>query len=160
MNIKKLWYMMRLATCFNGFKRADILRRNKVFGHIGKNVYYHPYTLPSEPQMVYLHDNVQITAGVLFVTHDIIGGMLNNTDNHNEYRVLFDKIEVFENCSIGAKSMIMPGVSLGPNVIVAAGSVVTKSFSGGEAGCVIGGNPARVISSDWEKIKRKRIVNE
>ena len=38
----------------------------------------------------------------------------------------------------------MPGVTIGDNVLVAAGSVVTKSFA---SNVVIGGNPARVLSS-------------
>ena len=48
--------------------------------------------------------------------------------------------------------MIMPGVTIGPNVVVAAGSVVTKNFSDG---VVIGGNPARVIGK-LRKKKEKR----
>lgn len=51
-------------------------------------------------------------------------------------------IEIGENCWIGMNSMILPGVKLGARTIVAAGSVVTKSFMGN---CVIAGNPAKVI---------------
>ena len=43
---------------------------------------------------------------------------------------------------IGTNSLIMPGVSIGDNALVAAGSVVTKSVP---ARTVVGGNPARVI---------------
>lgn len=44
------------------------------------------------------------------------------------------------------------GVSLADNIIVAAGSVVTRSFN--DSNIIIGGNPARVISS-WDKYKEK-----
>ena len=37
----------------------------------------------------------------------------------------------------------MYGVTIPNNTIVAAGSVVTKSIN--EPGCIVGGNPARVI---------------
>ena len=43
---------------------------------------------------------------------------------------------------VGGGAIICPGVTLGNNVIVAAGSVVTKSFGDN---VVVGGNPARVI---------------
>ena len=43
---------------------------------------------------------------------------------------------------IGANALILKGVTLGDRVIVAAGSIVTKSFP---ADCIIGGNPAKII---------------
>ncbi len=48
-----------------------------------------------------------------------------------------------EKCWVGMNAMILPGVELGDNTIVAAGAVVTKSFPKGH--CVIGGTPAKVI---------------
>ena len=132
------------------------MRKKKVLGSIGENVFFQPYLLPSEPELLFLGNNVQVTAGVLFITHDIVCGMLNVKENRENYKILFQKIEIGDNVSIGARSIIMPGVKLGPNVIVAAGSVVTKSFSGGEDGIVIGGNPAKIISTDWEHIKERR----
>jgi hypothetical protein len=48
-----------------------------------------------------------------------------------------------ERCWIGMNSVVLPGVRLGPETIVGAGSVVTNSFEDGR--CVIAGNPARLI---------------
>ena len=39
--------------------------------------------------------------------------------------------------------VLLPGVILGDNTIVGAGSIVTKSFPMGS--CVLAGNPARII---------------
>lgn len=51
-------------------------------------------------------------------------------------------ISIGDNCWIGGHATINPGVTLGDNVVVASGSVVTKSFSDN---VVIGGNPAKVL---------------
>lgn len=51
---------------------------------------------------------------------------------------------------IGMNVMILPGVVLGNHTIVAAGSVVTKSFP--EGYCVLAGNPARILKTiDMDK---------
>ena len=152
----RLYHDIRLILSGGGNTRAKYLHKKNILGSIGENVFYQPYRLPSEPELLFLGNNVQITAGVLFITHDIVCGMLNVKEQSEKYRILFQKIEIGDNVSIGARSVIMPGVKLGPNVIVAAGSVVTKSFSGGEDGIVIGGNPAKIISTDWKHIKEKR----
>jgi acetyltransferase-like isoleucine patch superfamily enzyme len=47
-------------------------------------------------------------------------------------------------CWIGANSIILPGVEIGENTVVGAGSIVTKSFP---KGVVIAGNPARFIKT-------------
>ncbi|APE05658.1 maltose O-acetyltransferase [Alteromonas sp. RW2A1] len=51
-------------------------------------------------------------------------------------------ITLGDNCWVGGMAVINPGVTLGNNVVVASGAVVTKSFGDN---VIIGGNPARVI---------------
>ena len=51
-------------------------------------------------------------------------------------------ITIGDNCWIGGHSTINTGVTLGNNVVVASGSVVTKSFPNN---VVIGGNPAKIL---------------
>ncbi|MGN0818173.1 MAG: sugar O-acetyltransferase [Candidatus Coproplasma sp.] len=47
-----------------------------------------------------------------------------------------------DDCWIGGGAIINPGVTLGDNVVVGSGSVVTKSFP---SNVVIAGNPAKII---------------
>ena len=60
---------------------------------------------------------------------------------------LFGRITIGDNCFVGNRAIIMYGVTLAPNIVVAAGSVVTRSFD--TPGIIIGGNPARQIGT-WE----------
>ena len=53
-----------------------------------------------------------------------------------------DPIHVGKNCWVGAGAIILPGVSLGDNSVIGAGSVVTKTV---EANTVVAGNPAKVL---------------
>ena len=53
-------------------------------------------------------------------------------------------IKIGNNVWIGANSLILGGVNItGSNVVIAAGSIVTKSFS--ESNVVLAGCPARII---------------
>jgi acetyltransferase-like isoleucine patch superfamily enzyme len=51
---------------------------------------------------------------------------------------------IHDNCFIGSGATIMPGVSIGPNAVVAAQSVVTCDVP---PNTVVGGIPARVLMS-------------
>jgi len=53
-----------------------------------------------------------------------------------------EPIRIGKSCWIGANAVILPGVELGDHVVVAAGSVVTKSFP---PNCMIAGVPSKII---------------
>lgn len=74
--------------------------------------------------------------GIITVNHNLI-----ELDKHEVGKDVF----IGDGCWIGMNSVILPGVVLGDNTVVAAGSVVTKSF---QQGCVLlAGSPAKVIKS-------------
>lgn len=81
-------------------------------------------------------DNVRIGPGVGIISanHDLL-----DFDEH----VGADPVVVGDDCWLGMNSILLPGVTLGSHVVVAAGSVVTKSFPDN---VVIAGNPARQVS--------------
>ena len=53
-------------------------------------------------------------------------------------------VRIGDGCWIGARAMILPGVTIGKRVLVAAGSVVTRDVPDD---CLVAGNPARVVRS-------------
>ena len=54
------------------------------------------------------------------------------------------EIRIGKNCFLGCNSIILKGTVLGDGCVVGAGAVVSGKFG---AGCVIAGNPARVIKN-------------
>lgn len=71
--------------------------------------------------------------GILTTNHDLYDRDLSTEDG---------PVRIGKNGWIGMNAVILPGVTLGDNVTVAAGAVVTTSFG---SNVVIGGTPARVL---------------
>ena len=95
----------------------------------------------SEPYLVTLGDHVSITGGVNFITHEGGVWLLRETDPDVD---VFNPITVGNNVFIGARAMILPGVRIGNNVIVAGASLVSKDVPDNT---IVGGVPAKVIGS-------------
>lgn len=150
--INKLKYIF---VCLFGNDRTKYLRKHNIFGMIGENCLFQPIKLPSYPERIKIHDNVRVAADVKFYEHDVINGILKNMDTV-PYRMHQTVIEIFDNCFIGGGSIIVGDVSIGPNAIVAAGSVVTKDVP---EGTIVGGNPARVIGSFDDLHKKRRALD-
>ena len=68
---------------------------------------------------------------------------MNHDINDYEEYVQESPVIIGDNCWLGANSVILPGVEIGDHTVVAAGSVVTKSFPGSDQ--IIAGVPAKVI---------------
>ncbi|MBZ2167132.1 hypothetical protein K8N75_13895 [Methanobacterium sp. VT] len=61
------------------------------------------------------------------------------------------KIDIKDNVFIGNSAIILPNITIGPNAIIGAGSIVTKNVP---SNTVVAGNPAKVICSLDEYIKK------
>ena len=68
----------------------------------------------------------------------------------------FGKVIIGNWVYIGNNVLIMPGVTIGSHVIIAAGSIVTKSFPDN---VVIAGNPARVICTIDDYVEKNKKYN-
>ena len=103
----------------------------------------------SEPWLITLGNHVELSHDVSLITHDGATWVFRDKDKYKKV-IRYGKIVIRDNCFIGARSIILPGVTIGPNSIVGAGSVVTKDVL---PNMVYAGNPCRPICSldDYSK---------
>ena len=92
--------------------------------------------------LITIGDNVTIAPQAYLLAHDA------STKQICSYTKV-SGITVENNVFIGARALILPGVTIGENSIIAAQSVVTKDIP---ENSVVAGNPARIISkrTDFE----------
>lgn len=105
----------------------------------------------SEPWLIQIENHVLLSAEIRFITHDAGTFLFRDTEKYRDV-FKFAPIVIHDNCFIGMRAMIMPGVEIGPNSIVAAGSIVTRSVPPGE---VWGGY--RLISLSRLKLMPKSV---
>ena len=110
---------------------------------IGNNCKIYSNIDTNENYLISIGDNVTISTGVKMVTHD--NSVINLSSKGTD---IFGRISIGDKSFIGLNSIIMYGVTLHPNTIVAAGAVVTKSTTA--EGQILGGNPAKVIGTNNE----------
>ncbi len=123
---------------------------------------YKTASFGSEPYLISIGNHVRINEGVLFITHD--GGywiLRNQLAGFGEKFLNADRfgtIEIGDNVHIGNNAIIMPGVKIGENSVVACGAVVTHDI---EPRSIVGGVPARVIESldEYAQKAEKRMIN-
>lgn len=158
MNLKKLYYTIRLLLCKDGYARATYIKKHDLFGCMGENCYFHPYWMPSDPKMIYIHNNVKVASGVTFINHDIANAMLNVKNGTKDFRYFVQPIEIFDNVMIGANVTILPGKKIGPNCVVGAGTVVSRNV---DENTVVDGDPVRVLGNmnDFEEKRKKYSVS-
>ncbi len=152
------WYRIRhtigLYLCPTAIKRAEYIKKHHILFHIGDNCMTMFRKIPLYPKLISLGNNVWVASNVSFITHDVIHRMLNNSVENGIFQENIGCIDIKNNVFIGANTTILPNVSIGPNTIIAAGSIVNKSLRGG----VYAGVPARYICSIEEFMEKRKKV--
>ena len=112
--------------------------------HFGKDVYANFGLTMVDDTHIYIGDNTMLAPHVTLATagHPILPTLREQGLQYNM------PIHIGRNCWLGAGVIVLPGVTIGDNTVIGAGSVVTKDIP---ANVVAVGNPCRVLRPIGEK---------
>ncbi|MCI9215686.1 MAG: sugar O-acetyltransferase [Dorea sp.] len=106
--------------------------------HFGKNVYANFNLTLVDDTHIYVGDFTMFGPNVTIATagHPICPELREKGLQYNM------PVHIGKNCWIGANAVVLPGITIGDNVVIGAGSVVTKDIP---SNVVAVGNPCRVL---------------
>ena len=106
--------------------------------HFGKNIYANFNLTLVDDTHIYVGDGTMFAPNVTVATagHPILPSLRENACQFNM------PVYIGKNCWIGAGAILLPGVTVGDNTVIGAGSVVVKDIPDG---CVAVGNPCKVV---------------
>jgi maltose O-acetyltransferase len=137
---------VKVAVMF--FPKIDLRTMQKRGLQLGRNVYIgtpamidHQYC-----HLISIGDNCIIAPGVFILAHD------SSPENQTGFYKTC-KVTIGPRTYVGVHTIILPGVNIGHDVIIGAGSVITKDIPNGS---VAVGNPASVTMSTSEFSERHR----
>ena len=99
---------------------------------------------PSHCFLISIGDRCTICPNVRLIAHDA------STKRYLGYTKI-GRIDIRENCFIGDSVIVLPNVTIGPDAVVGAGSVVTRDIP---PGSVAAGNPAKVLGRLADYLKK------
>ena len=142
---KTYWRILVIKFYYDS--RSVVKYYRKLGISIGEDCRIYPMLPLSEAGLIRIGNHVTITHGVVLVTHD--GGTWVLRKKYHGYGKP-GPITIKDNCFIGINAIILPNVSIGPNSIVGAGTVVTRDV---QPNTVVAGVPAKVIRTleEYEK---------
>ena len=114
--------------------------------HFGNNVYANFNLTLIDDTFIYVGDNTMMAPNVILATatHPVLPLLREQTYQYNL------PIRIGKNCWLGAGVIVLPGVTIGDNSVIGAGSVVTKDIP---ANVVAIGTPCRVLRPIDERDK-------
>lgn len=108
------------------------------------------------PAGVHIGRNCLIGADVMILSHDHCRRSGQNIDSLDVTNPLLLDTFIGDRCFIATRSLILPGVRIGNECIVGAGSVVTKNVP---SNSIVAGNPAKVIRTGIRMSERATLLN-
>ena len=114
---------------------------------VGKNFFANYNCTILDVARVTIGDNCQMAPNVAIYT----AGHPIHPDSRNSGYEYGMEVTIGDNVWLGGNAVILPGVNIGSNCVIGAGSVVTKDIP---AWSIAAGNPARVIRKITEEDKK------
>jgi acetyltransferase-like isoleucine patch superfamily enzyme len=114
--------------------------------------------LGTEPWLIEIGNDVTLGQGVLLITHDGTSRLFRDRlPEMSPFGNRFGTVVIRDNCFVGNNAIILPGVEIGPDSAVGAGSVVTRSVP---PRTIVAGNPAVPIKTLEQYIEgyRQRMI--
>lgn len=127
---------------------AELIKRGL---KLGKNTHVLDgnFLDPSHCFLISIGDNCTLAPNVRLIAHDA------SMNKHLGIGKI-GRITIHDNCFLGDSVIVLSGVSIGPNAVIGAGSVVTRDIP---PNSVAAGNPAKVITS-FDKFMKKHNDNK
>jgi len=135
-----------------GGNRLRIALARKWGVKVGKNCVISPPCTFGKPYLVSIGDDSVITSGVSFLTSDGAIRVFKKSGDFKE--TVYGPIIIRENCFIGINSIIFRNITIGPNSVIGAGSIVVKDVP---PDTVYAGNPAKFISTYDDYLKKCKL---
>ena len=154
--LKRKFLLLRLyinKIIGNTEKNALVIKKSRLFKQYGGG-YWHSAWIPANPDIISIGENVIVAADVRFYEHNMVSWIFNRNPHYKGPFVkrYYGGITIGNNVMIGARSIIMYNVNIGHDVVIAAGSIVTKDIPDYS---IVAGNPARVIGSTKDLLKKR-----
>jgi acetyltransferase-like isoleucine patch superfamily enzyme len=140
--------LKKLADTIRSFAMSKEAYARSIGVKIGSGCRIYIRNWGSEPFLISVGDRVTIAAGTRIITHDGSTWLVRDGAGR---RYWYAPVRIGSNVFIGMNCTILPGVTIGDNVVIGAGSVVSKDIPGGS---VAVGAPARVLKTFDEYVEK------
>mgnify|MGYP006167847255 CR=1 FL=1 len=120
--------LIRLLNKINGlytlYFKGGVYYAKSIGVKVGNNCRVYTTNFGSEPFLITIGNNVTVTSGVKFITHDGTTWLMRDERGR---RYFYQRISVGNNVFIGPNACIFGNINIGNNVTIGANTVVTDS---------------------------------